>query len=234
MPLLDHFHPPLAGRRHWEAFHSQWASSIAAALNTILPDEYFAEDQVHVGPRVEVDVATFEERRNSLGGVATLPQAAPVLSPPDLTLPATFPAAFGVRVYETSGGPTLVAAVELVSPGNKDREETRRAFAAKCASYLHSAIGLIVVDIVTNRTSRPFADLMAQVYPDQPLTMNPPLSVVSFRPVRVDGADSLELRIRGIEVGHPLPELPLALGGLGHVMLNLEAAYEEARVRCRL
>jgi hypothetical protein len=24
MPLLDHFHPPLAPRRHWESFHVNW------------------------------------------------------------------------------------------------------------------------------------------------------------------------------------------------------------------
>ena len=29
MPLLDHFHPPLSERRHWEAFHSRWAGAIA-------------------------------------------------------------------------------------------------------------------------------------------------------------------------------------------------------------
>jgi hypothetical protein len=32
MPLLDHFHPPLLGRRHWEGFYSRWAAAIADAL----------------------------------------------------------------------------------------------------------------------------------------------------------------------------------------------------------
>ncbi|MFO0877692.1 MAG: DUF4058 family protein [Gemmataceae bacterium] len=235
MPLLDHFHPPLYGRRHWEAFHAMWASCIASSLNKILPKDYFAESQVHTGSRVEVDVATFDEGPTSGGGgVATLPQTAPVLAPPELTLPATFPPTFGVRVYELSAGPTLVAAVELVSPGNKDRDETRRAFAAKCAAQLQQAVGLIVVDIVTNRHGRPFADLMAQMYPGQELTTDPSLAAVSFRPVRVRGVDSLEVRVRALEVGQTLPELPLALGGLGHVMVNLEATYEEARERARL
>lgn len=234
MPLLDHFHPPLAGRRHWESHHARWATAISDALNRTLPADYFAEAQVHVGPRIEVDVATFTEARGETGGVATLPLTAPLLAPADLTLPATFPAVFGVRVYETSGGPTLVAAVELVSPGNKDRDEARRAFAAKCAAYLQQAIGLIVIDIVTSRSGRPFADLMAQMYPEQLLPTNPELTAVSYRPVRIDGADSLEVRIRSLAVGQPLPVLPLALGGLGHVSLDLEATYEEARERGRL
>ena len=62
-----------------------------------------------------------------------------------------FPDDIEVQVFATVTGATLVGAIELVSPGNKDRPETRRAFAAKCVSYLTRGIGLIVVDIVTNR-----------------------------------------------------------------------------------
>src|SRR5208337_1039658 len=43
MPLLDHFHPPLQGRRHWEGFHGWWAAAIAGRLNEhLLPPEYVA------------------------------------------------------------------------------------------------------------------------------------------------------------------------------------------------
>jgi hypothetical protein len=33
MPLLDHFHPPLLGRWHWEGFHNQWAAAMSDSLN---------------------------------------------------------------------------------------------------------------------------------------------------------------------------------------------------------
>ncbi len=248
MPLLDHFHPPLAGRRHWEAFHGRWATAIADALNVSLPRGYFAEGQVHAGPRIEVDVATWQDEPaddagtgapgghflDDDGGVATLTEAVPVLDTADLTIPIALPPEFGVRVFSTSGGPTLVAAVELVSPGNKDRDETRRAFAAKCAAYVQRAVGLIVIDVVTDHHSRPFDELMAHLAPDRPTPATAPLTAVSYRPVRVKEAGALQLRIRSLAVGGPLPELPLALGGLGHVLLNLEATYEEARVRSRL
>ena len=137
-------------------------------------------------------------------------------------------------MYETSGGPTLVAAIELVSPGNKDRDETRRAFAAKCATYIQQAIGLVVVDVVTSRQSQPFAELMKLVYPEHPAVAAMALTAVSYRPVRVDGADSIEVRFRPLEVGQALPVLPLALGGLGHVVVDFEATYEDARGRSRL
>jgi len=236
MPLLDHFHPPLSGRRHWESFHAQWASCIASSLNEGLPDDYFAEAQVHAWPRIEVDVGTSRspgtEDRN--GGVATLTRTQPKIMPADMTLPTVFPPEYSVHVYETSGGPTLVAAIELVSPGNNDREETRRAFTAKCASLISRAVGLIIIDIVTSRQAEPFRDLMTMVFPDRELPEPAPLMAASFRPTRIDEADALEVRHRPLAAGQLLPALPLASGGLGWIDVDFEATYEDARGRSRL
>src|SRR5438270_549361 len=44
-----------------------------------------------------------------------------------------------------------VGAIELISPSNKDRPVERQAFAAKCASYLHEGISVVLIDIITNR-----------------------------------------------------------------------------------
>src|SRR3989442_10259148 len=77
MPLLDHFHPPLAPRRHWESFHVNWAGAIADALNeSLLPEGYFAEEHAQLGPWVEIDVATFTDLEPSghrADGTATMP-----------------------------------------------------------------------------------------------------------------------------------------------------------------
>ena len=127
MPLMDHFHPPLAPRRHWESFHVNWAGAIADALNEQLPEGYFAEEHAQIGARVEIDVATFDETGlPSARGtpVATLPSR--VWAPPAATMiiPAAFPDSFEVLVFESEGGARLVAAIELVSPANKDRQAT--------------------------------------------------------------------------------------------------------------
>src|SRR5687768_14164896 len=171
MPLLDHFHPPLHTERHWEGFHSQWASCITGWLNKVLPERYYAEPQTHVGSRVEVDVATFDEAQSrhqrhhepEEGGVATLVAEPRTSAPPApaAVIPAVFPDSVEVLVYSTDAGPTLVAAIELVSPANKDRDEERQAFVAKCATYLHSGVGLIVVDIVTSRRANLHNQLLA-------------------------------------------------------------------------
>jgi hypothetical protein len=62
---------------------------------------------------------------------------------------------FEVRVLRHFGGPQLRAAVELVSPANKDRPGQRRAFAIKCASYLQRGVSVVVIDVVTERTATP-------------------------------------------------------------------------------
>jgi len=52
-----------------------------------------------------------------------------VWSPPQPTLIISFE----VQVLRNFGGPQLRAAIELVSPANKDRPAARRVFAGKCA-----------------------------------------------------------------------------------------------------
>src|SRR5438128_2203041 len=132
MALLDHFHPPLSTQRHWESFHTTWATAIADSLNQDwLPEGYFAEEQLHPAARIEIDVATFEEggAGNGRGGVATA--GARTYSPPapTWTVPSVTIEGVELLVFSSEGGPTLVGAVELVSPANKDRAEARRAFA---------------------------------------------------------------------------------------------------------
>jgi hypothetical protein len=239
MPLLDHFHEPLASRRHWESFHAVWATSIMAKLNAVLPQRYFAEAQVQLGGQLEVDVGTFDEQPLTTpanGGTATL--AAPAWAPPvtELAFPAVFPDEIEVRVY---GGPTgahLVAALELVSPANKDRPETRQAFTVKCASYLQAGVGLVVVDIVTERRGNLHDELMtllghAAPFPFPEAT---PLYATAYRPARRPAGDLVDLWRYPLSVGHDLPVVPLALRGYGCVPVDLERTYTEARQQSRL
>jgi hypothetical protein len=158
MPLLDHFHGRLSELRPWESFHACWASTLADMLNRdILPPGYIALEQVHAGAPVEIDVATVTEpatpAANGGGGTATMTRTVWTPAAPPLHLPAVFPPRFTVEIHNPEGGRTLVGAIELVSPGNKDRAESRRLFAAKCATYLSRGVGLILVDVVTMRKS---------------------------------------------------------------------------------
>jgi hypothetical protein len=241
MPLLDHFHPPLLGRRHWEGFHGWWAAAMAGRLNERLPAEYFAEFQVTVSTRIEVDVATFTEAgtpavpRPDAGGTAVETQ---VWAPPApvAMMPALFPDDFAVHVFSSMAGPVLVAAIELVSPGNKDREEARRAFAAKCAAYLQRGIGLIIVDIVTTRHANLHDDLVALLGPTDGFAFpaSTPLYATAYRPVHRQERNEIDLWREPLAVGQPLPTLPLAVRGLGCLPIDLEGTYMEARERGRI
>jgi hypothetical protein len=251
MPLRDHFHPPLSSQRHWEGLHAQWASAIASSLNGRLPAGYFAEPQVHGAGRIEVDVATFNERGQGAraaadagGGTATLVAPAPAkpYAPPAPTLeiPAFFPDSIEVLVYSTEAGPTLVAAVELVSPGNKDRDESRTAFSAKCAAYLQRGIRLAVVDVVTNRQANLHNALVELLGVGESFLLAPdPLYAVSYCPRRGPEdasapADHIQAWAYVLAVGQTLPVIPLALDRRQFVPLDLDATYGEACQRNRI
>src|SRR2546423_1815165 len=126
MPILDHFHPPLSVQRYWITFHHAWASTIARQLNRhILPEDYFAAPTFQFGPRVEIDVANFEEATGAAKAKTafTLTYAAP---PATVVVPFVFLDTVSVEIFYQEGGPKVVGALELVSPANKDRPDHRR------------------------------------------------------------------------------------------------------------
>jgi hypothetical protein len=241
MPLLDHFHPPVSERRNWEGFHSLWAAAIVEKLNRdVLGDDYFADMQVHIGSQVEVDVATLKEVDPSVSasGAGVALQTAPVWTPPktSLILPTVFPDEIEVQVLSTAAGPTLVAAIELVSPANKDRPETRQSFTAKCHGYLSRGIGLIVVDVVTSRLANLHNELMASLGQGSPFVMLPATATyaAAYRPSRQPAGDQIEIWPVPLSVDHELPTLPLALCNADTVPVDLEETYQQARIKGRL
>src|SRR5262245_14260796 len=217
MPLRDHFHPPLFPRRAWESFHARWATSIADQLDATLPRRYFAEVHLHLGTQVEADVAEFEVVEESEetpedggGGVAVEVSAPPVAT---LTLPAVFPDDLEVYVRDDRDDARVVAVVELVSPGNKDRPETRLAFAAKSAAYLQRGIGLITVDILTNRHFNLHNELVPLLGLDSTYAMDEDttLYAIAYRPIRRGEANLIEAWPVALSVGALFPLLPLSL-----------------------
>jgi hypothetical protein len=240
MPLLDHFHPPLAPSRKWESFHAFWSTAIAERLNGRLPERYFAEAQIHIGTQVEVDIATLEsteliasEPPNGVASAVAVESYAPPMATGAFS--AVFPDDIEVRVFHESGGVTLVAAVELVSPANKDRPETRRAFAAKCAAYLQRGVGLAVVDIVTERRANLHDELMELMRLPDRFANAATLYAVAYRPVhRESTGNQTEFWARVLMLGQPLPTLPLWLRGGPVMPVELEEAYQEAKKRGRL
>jgi hypothetical protein len=241
MPLLDHFHPPLSAERRWESFHSSWATKLADALTERwLPPNYIAEEHAHLGPSVEIDVATFAQEAAATGeeGGAVATVGPKVWAPPaaDGVLPAVFPDTFEVRVLSTDTGPKMVAAIELISPGNKDRSAERRAFATKCASYLYQGISVIIVDIVTNRRANLHNEVLRVMEAPDALQLPPEASLyaVAYRPLRRGTGDAIDVWRRPLALGQALPTLPLGLRADLVIPVDFESAYAEACLRKRL
>jgi hypothetical protein len=221
MPLRDHFRPPLDDRRSWEGLHGGWPMLIAMGLNRHLPPRFVAEPQVHHGSSIEIDVGTYESEdvetpavgsSENGGGVATAVWAPPVPTLSVATDLLDFDE-FEVRIYDTKRGYRLVAALEIVSPANKDRPESRRAFVTKCAALLQKRVSVAIVDLVTSRSCNLYKELMEFI--DQKdlflADVDPPLYAVSCRCIRDGQAGRLETWSRPLALGQPLPTLPLWL-----------------------
>lgn len=230
MPLLDHFHPPLHGPRRWEGFHHSWATVIAHQLNDLLPADYFAEPEISLGPELEIDVATMEDKGG--GTVVAVEQAATAWMPPRprFAVRADYSRldTIEVRVSQDLGGAELRAAIELVSPGNKDRAGSRQIFAAKCAGYLRHGISLVVIDVVTSRRANLHRELFKALEVKSRHTLwqsATGLSAIAYRPVTTRRSPRIEVWAERLTLGKPLPVLPLWLTLDLAMPLRLEESY---------
>jgi hypothetical protein len=241
--LLDHFHPPLKGERRWESFHSSWANYIAENLNRLLPADYFAEPVAHFG--IEIDVATFAgslhtTRPRLLRETAPAPyRVATVEDNPNDYVESTwrptpplhsFPVeslgdSVEVLIYEEKQGPILVGAIELISPANKDRPIQRQAFVSKCETLLRQGVGLIVVDIVTERKINLHNALMARMDAPPTTRLAATLYATAYTLAERNQQPVLELWLETLTVGGELPTLPLWLRGEQSIPVDLAATY---------
>jgi hypothetical protein len=229
MPLHDHFRGELARRRGWTSFHAAWATYIAEDLNERLPPGYFAGP--HARYEVEIDVATWSEPGTGRSAEATgwIPPAPQAVAPFVATTDEV-----EVRVYRDEGGAVLAGAIELVSPANKDRAETREAFVSKCRGYLDQGAGVLVVDIVTERKANLHRMLLERVAPAAPVGPESDLYAAGYRPVRQNDETSLAIWYEPLALAKPLPTMTLWLRGGVCVPARLEETYETTVRRQRI
>jgi hypothetical protein len=236
MPLRDHFHAPLAEQRSWNSLRGQWPAMIVIDLNKRLSPRYVAEPRVYLGKSFEIDVAPFPrddraavrtEQDDSQGGVATAVWAPPK---PTFAVATEIPDQdeYEVRIVDTELG-RLVAAIEIVSPGNKDRPDTRRAFVAKCATLLQQGVSVSIVDLVTSRQFNLYENLLEFLGQSDPaLGAEPPtVYAVTCRWRREGRRGGLKAWVHSFAFGQALPTLPLWLDIDLAIPLDLELTYEE-------
>lgn len=228
MPLLDHFYPPLSRSLQWNSFHHSWAASIAYELNDRLPRGFAARPHCVFG--IEIDAAALQDRTIDPEPVRSW--AAP---PATRTVPFAIGAdEIEVLVYEQSGDMLLAGAIELVSPRNKDRTTAKDAFVGKCLAYLNQGVGVVVIDVVTERKGSLHNELLSRIAPTEPPFLAE-LYAVAYRPTSGKGTSAAGTKVRGegfvelwpesLELGRVLPTLPLWLLNGPCMRLDLEATY---------
>lgn len=229
MPLLDHFRPPLSQQRHWDSFHGAWAEAMAQHLNQmLLPEHFVAEARVKLGGQIEIDVGTFAEEVSSTssehGGVALWAPPQPTATAP---LDFEVPDIIEVQILHEEGGPRLVAAIELVSPANKNRPGHRRMFAVKCASYLHSGVNVMLIDVVTERAGNLHTELLDLLHTQlsTPGQGNRDLYAVAYRTMAGHQGLTLETWAEALVLGQTLPTLPLWIMPDLALPIDLETTY---------
>ena len=235
MPLRDHFNPPLSRQYGWDALHAQWPSMLVIDLSRRLPPRYRAAPRVRLGTMAEVDIGTLDDQPATdtsppvpvEGGLATAVWAPPK---PDVIRPG-LPGQdeYEVFIYDGERRDRLVAAVEIVSPSNKDRPDSRGAFVAKCAELVRHRVSVAIVDVVTTRHFNLFAELLELLDREDPVVnaAPPDLYASACRSTGTNGDARFLVWTRTLAVGQSLPTLPLWLSDQVAVPLELEATYED-------
>lgn len=218
-------------------FHGSWITHLKEALNGgLLPSGYYALAE-QPAESVWPDVLALEASSNDESerpdwrppsGVAV----AVAERPPQVRLTVTAEAEQTASRQRTlvirhATGDRIVALVEIVSPGNKDRRAAVERFVDKAASAIQQGYHLLLIDLFPPGKHDPlgmhaalwecFDGVEAAAYapPDkQPLT----LSAYEAKPAPT-------AYIQNLAVGAVLPEMPLFLAPGWYVPAPLESTY---------
>lgn len=213
--------------------HVAWLPELRKALNGgLLPDGYYALAEQHAG-RTIPDVLTLHTDPAS-------PEALPLPSgsggtavaekPPRVRRKLTVETAYTTRRRSLAvrhvSGHRLIALVEILSPGNKDRVRSIEEFADKAVAALEAGIHLLLVDLfppgphdpdgmhgpIFRRLER--SDTVYDLPRDEPLTL---ASYVAAAPIAV--------YLEHLAVGAALPDMPLFLDPDRYIDVPLEPTY---------
>src|SRR5436853_3117675 len=106
----------------------------------------------------------------------------------------------------------LIAAIELVSPRNKDRAAAKETYSSRYLGYLRLGVHLLLVDVLPRPKGFSFSDVITAGL-GLALPALPPPFAAAYRvgeviPVGDDMGNLLALWRRPLRIGEPLPTLP--------------------------
>lgn len=230
MPLHD-----WSDDRGWDSVHLLWLNQLLDWVQPRLPAGFRA--YLGAVPALTIDTPNgrpdmsarewHDEPQRDTGGTT------PAVAAPDEEAVATFVLDEQRAVHIDSHG-QLIAAIELISPRNKDRPAARARYLGRCVGYLRQGVHLLLVDVLPRPVGFSFADDLAlDLGYSQPPTPTP--CAVSYRVGEAfpDGTLLASWR-RPLKIGAPLADIPLALNVNELVPIDLERTYQQAARRAYL
>ena len=225
--------------RGWDGLHLVWQAQLLDWIQPRLPHGY----RVYLGsvPALTIDAGfgrpDLSVRRweaptpegRSAPGTATMS----VGIAPDLETTARFTLEEQSTLQIEFDG-RLIAALEIVSPRNKDRPAARERYRSRYLGYLHRGVHLLLIDVLPLPTGFSFGDAVEEEIA-LPVNVGLPPFAVSWRvgePLP-EGTVIAEWR-RKFEIGSMLPTIPLALSTTAEVLVDLEITYAAAARRLYL
>jgi len=212
-------------------FHYRWVAAIMDRLNAgLLPRGFFAMAEQIVG-QPETDVVTLQAGSRPKptfdcgGGVAT------ALARPKthFVLPIAHDEARYARkarriaIHHELG--RVVAVIEIVSPGNKDRKHSLQSFVDKAVDLIEQQVNLLIIDPFPPGPHDPqgIHRAISAEFVDEPFTLpaDKLLTLVAYQvePVRM-------AYVEPIAVGDRLPDMPLFLEDEFYILVPLEETYQ--------
>lgn len=222
--------------RGWDSVHLVWLNQLLDWVQPRLPAGYRA----YLGsvPALTIDTPNGRPDLSVRNWTPTPVEskgtvAAPSAIQPDQESVATFTLDSHRAVHIDLHG-QLIAALEIVSPRNKDRPAARERYLGRYAGYLRQGVHLLMIDVLPRPEGFSFAEaLAANLGFEQPACPAP--CVVSYRVGEpVPEGTIIALWRRPLRVHEPLPSVPLALDSDQHILIDLEHTYREAARRVYL
>ena len=217
----------------WEGVRHLWMTELVRWIKPRLPDGYRAiigsTPRLSIGgtaSKPDIGVRSWRTVEQVLHGPADPTGVADGLEP-DFEVPVASIETEATLLIDRGGW--LVAAIELVSPRDKDRPEAREKALNRHLGYLLDTVNLLVIDVHPRPRGFSFADeIAARLDLQRPSTPTP--FAVSYRvgEPAAFGGHFLAVWNRPMIVGRPLPTIALPLTVHQAVNVDLERTYAAA------
>ena len=210
-------------------FHGSWISELKKTLNNgLLPSEFYAQSEQIAG-QIGPDVLTLKARDTtaevSADGATAVADAPPKVSyTTELDEIDSYALRRRTLIIRHSSGDEIIALIEVVSPGNKNRQRALDRFLDKATSALADGFHLLIIDPHPPGRYDP-RGIHAAMWGDE--RFQPPLDK-TLTLASYSAGTPPRAYVEPIAIGEHLPEMPLFLEEDWYVNVPLESTYMEA------